>query len=40
MPIHADCTGHVEFVDHGAGKEMRLGNERFIRSPSGERIEQ
>ncbi len=31
---------HVEFVDHGAGQEMRLGDKRFIRSASGEWIEQ
>lgn len=31
---------HVEFVDHGAGQEMRLGNKCFIRSASGEWLEQ
>jgi len=31
---------HVEFVDHGPGQEMRLGTKRFVRSASGEWLEQ
>jgi hypothetical protein len=31
---------HIEFVDHGAGQEMTIGKKRFIRSASGQWIEQ
>jgi len=30
---------HVEFVDHGAGQVMTIGDKRFVRSPSGVWIE-
>ncbi|MEZ6235653.1 MAG: hypothetical protein R3B68_15825 [Phycisphaerales bacterium] len=30
---------HVEFVDHGAGQVMTIGEKRFVRDASGEWME-
>jgi len=30
----------LEFLDHGAGQEMRVGDKRWVRSQTGEWIEQ